>query len=58
MPCGRGGTVSGLSKLGVPKDYAIGKLRLRVGPFITEKEVYHSVQVISEEAGRQLTSVS
>ena len=47
-----------LSAMGVPTDYAIGTLRLSVGPSTTDEEVEHAVQVIAEEARRQLTSVS
>ena len=47
-----------LSAMGVPIDYARGTLRLSVGPSTTEEEVERAVQVIAEEARRQLTSVS
>ena len=47
-----------LSAMGVPTDYATGTLRLSVGPSTTDEEVEHAVQVIAEEARRQITSVS
>ena len=47
-----------LSAMGVPTDDEIWTLRLSVGPSTTDEEVEHAVQVIAEEARRQLTSVS
>ena len=46
------------SAMGLPKDYSIWILSIAIVPSTTDKEVDHTIQIFSEEARRQLMSVS